>query len=381
MKEPHFVTREGAIADIEYLSWLAQVKQQYRSSQAKAAMRVNSTMLEFYWTLGADILRMQREQGWGNGIIKQLSLDMRKEFPEVTGFSVRNSEGMKRWYNFYYQQVINAQQPVAQISHQPGAILPAMVQEAENQLIGAKSQQPVAFLPMPDAFALVPWGHHVEISYKCRTLDEALFYVGQVIACNWSRETLAVHIKDGLYHRQGAAITNFDDLVPSDQSRLAQSMLKGSYHLDFLNLGPEHSERQLEDALAENITRFLLELGQGFSYVGRQMELRMDEETSFFPDLVFYHYRQRRFVVVELKAREFQPEHAGKINFYVNAADKLLRGEGDQDSVGLLICRTAKRAVVEWSLKGINTPLGVATYQLEELVNRTIAEVEQSTKK
>lgn len=353
---PHIVRASEFAQSEAYSKWIEDIKSRYTACQAKAVVSVNAEMLRFYWRLGADIIRMQQEQGWGNGVIKQLSLDLRDAYRTVHGFSVRNLEYMKRWYAFYTKDIRKSHQAVAIFGN-------------------VKSQQTVAILQMPDMFALVPWGHHVEIIYKCSDIDEALFYIKQTAEGNWSREVLTKQMKSGLYQRMGQAITNYDEHLPANQSALAKSMLKSPYQFDFLDMRTSYTERELEDALVHNITRFLLELGQGFAFVGRQMELRMDDQTSFFPDLVFYHYKQKRFVVVELKTGEFVPEYAGKINFYVNAADELLRGKDDNASVGLLICKSAKRSVVEWSFRGIENPLGVATYELERIVDNTFEEV------
>ena len=184
-----------------------------------------------------------------------------------------------------------------------------------------------------------------------------------------------------LFKRQGAAITNFASTLQEPQSQLAQQMLKEPYNFEFLTLKHDYDERELEDALVANVTRFLLELGKGFAYVGRQMELRIDDETTFFPDLVFYLIPLKCYVVIELKATQYIPEFAGKLNFYVTAADKLLKGQTDNPSVGLVICKTANDTVVEWSLQGVSTPLGVATYQLRQVVDRTVAEIEQRKSK
>ncbi len=230
---------------------------------------------------------------------------------------------------------------------------------------------------MPEFFGQVPWKHHVYIVSKCKSLDEALFYIDKVVKEGWSRSWLEDQIARNLYRNQGYAITNFDIALPAPQSMLAKEILKNEYNLSFINAESVKHEKDLEEALVANVTRFLLELGKGFAYVGRQMELRMDDETAFFPDLVFYHIPQKRYVIIELKAVKFEPEFAGKLNFYVTAADKLLRGDSDNESVGLIICKTAKKTIVEWSLKDINKPLGVSTYQLEEVVARTVAELEQ----
>ena len=360
---PHFVSLDtGAmIVGKEYASWLAKVKRMYRSSQAKAVSSVNAEMLQFNWELGSEIVRMQGLYGWGNGVVKQLSLDLRSEYPAVNGFAVRNLEYMKRWYSFYCERLAK--------SHQPSAFFGDM-----------KSHQPGAIIPMPEHFALIPWRHHVEIVYRCETIEEALYYLQKTSEGNWNRDTLIDYIKSDLYRHTGNAITNYDEHLPAEQSDVAKSMLKDPYHFEFLDLRPKYTERELEDALMQNITRFLLELGHGFAFVGRQMELRMPDGKSFFPDLVFYHFRQKRFVVLELKIDEFIPEYAGKINFYVNAADKLLKGDDDNASVGLLICRNADKAVVEWSFQGMTNPIGVATYELEEVVNRTIKALDRESK-
>ncbi|MCR4817314.1 MAG: PDDEXK nuclease domain-containing protein [Bacteroidales bacterium] len=249
--------------------------------------------------------------------------------------------------------------------------------EFRQQTADEKSYQIGGLLEMPEFFGQVPWKHHVYIVSKCKSLDEALFYIDKVVKEGWSRSWLEDQIARNLYRNQGYAITNFDIALPAPQSMLAKEILKNEYNLSFINAESVKHEKDLEEALVANVTRFLLELGKGFAYVGRQMELRMDDETAFFPDLVFYHIPQKRYVIIELKAVKFEPEFAGKLNFYVTAADKLLRGDSDNESVGLIICKTAKKTIVEWSLKDINKPLGVSTYQLEEVVARTVAELEQ----
>ncbi len=197
----------------------------------------------------------------------------------------------------------------------------------------------------------------------------------------WSRPVLNSHIDANLFQSQGSAITNFERTLPESQTVSARELLKKEYDLSFITVEEVKKEKDLENALTHNITRFLLELGKGFSYVGRQMELQMPGGQTFFPDLVFYHIPQHRYIVIELKAVKFMPEFAGKLNFYVTAADKLLRGEADNPTVGLLICKSTDKTIVEWSLQDIQKPLGVATYQLQEVVERTIAEIESSNVK
>lgn len=200
------------------------------------------------------------------------------------------------------------------------------------------------------------------------------FYIENTISENWSRAKLENEIASGLYHRQGKAITNFDTHLPSHQSLLAKEILKDPYNFEFLAMKQGYDESELENALIQNITRFLLELGQGFAFVGRQMELSMPGGKSYYPDLIFYHIPQKRYIVVELKVVDFEPEHAGKLNFYVNAANELLRKQGDNETIGLLICKSKNRTTVEWSLRGVSTPIGIAEYLIKEVIDQTIQE-------
>lgn len=373
------------MADKEYIDWLKELKARYRQSQTKAAVKVNTAMLEFYWGLGRDIVQRKAESKWGSGFFNQLSLDMRAMFPDDKGFSSANLRYMKRWFEFYYQRVVNL--------HQPGE---EIVQQLAEEIVMANRQQPAdeirhqagdvivhqagEELEMPAVFGVIPWKHHVEIFTKSQSLEEALFYINKVATEGWSRALLEHHVAAHLFQKQGSAITNFETTLPVSQIEEAKQLLKKEYDLSFITVEAVKEEKDLENALAKNITEFLLELGQGFAYLGRQKELRIDDETVFFPDLLFYNIPQRRYVIIELKTVKFTPEFAGKLNFYVTAADKLLRGNDDNPSVGLLICKTAKKTIVEWSLQDIQKPLGVATYQLQEVVDRTVAELEQRKK-
>ena len=292
---------------------------------------------------------------------------MRTTFPNETGFSDTNIKYMKRWYLFYYKSVKKGQRLVDQFD----------CQNEESIVSLEKGQRIVDLLEMPKEFGQIPWGQHIEIFSKCETVEEALFYIKGSIENGWSRPQLAVNIENRLFAKTGAAVSNFKQTLPSQQGKLAQEILKDPYNFDFLNMKQDYEEKDLEEALAKNVTQFLLELGKGFSYVGRQMELQMPGGQTFFPDLIFYHIPQHRYVVVELKAVKYMPEFAGKLNFYVTAVDELLREEADNPSVGLVICKSSDKTIVEWSLNGINKPLGVATYQLQEVVERTIAEIGQ----
>lgn len=327
----------------DYIVLLSNIKQRFKNSQIKAAVRINDTMIEFYWSVGSDIVEMQSIHKWGSGVIKQLSLDLRAEFPDKDGFSVRNLEYMKKWYLFYREHF-------------------------------AKSHQVGSHFTLPKEFSLVPWRHHVHIAYKCKSFEEAMFYIHQTIEQNWSRKELEDNISDNLYIKQGKALRNFNNQLSEPQSKLAQEILKDPYNFEFLSMKNGYNELQLEEALINNITRFLLELGVGFAFVGRQMELKMSNGKSFFPDLVFYHIKLKSYVVIELKVVDFLPEFIGKLNFYVSAADELLRSKDDNPSIGLLICKSKDRTMVEWAFRGINTPIGVAEYQLQEIIDKTTLE-------
>lgn len=356
MQEKPQIIKAGHVSiDDNYRAWLQSLKTRLQQSQIKAAVRVNSAMLEFYWELGRDIVAMNPERLWGTGIMNQLSLDLKAMFPDQTGFSVTNIKYMKRWYAFYNQSVI--------IRHQVGDELGTEI----GHQVGDE-------FPMPPQFAYVPWRHHVEIITKCTSVEEAIFYIGKVIEGNWSRRQLEDNIASSLFSKQGKAITNFHDRLPALQGKLAQEILKDPYGLDFLTMKKGYDERQLEDALVRNITRFLLELGTGFSFIGRQIELRMPNGKSFFPDMLFYHFRLKCFVVVELKVIDFIPEFAGKLNFYVTAVDKLLKADDDNQTIGLLICKSKDKTLVEWSFQDVNKPLGVASYELQNVIDSTIDE-------
>ena len=371
--KPTFTFRDGMTSDEGYIQWIADIKQRFHQSQIKAAVRVNTTMLEFYWSMGRDIVELRAESKWGSGFFNQLSLDMRTAFPDETGFSVTNLKYMKRWYAFYNERVAIRQRVVDEIYQQPADELKVVIRQ---RVIDEKGQRIIDQLEMPELFGRVPWGQHIDIVSRCKTIEEALFYVQQVVDGGWSRPKLNAYIDKHLYQSQGAAVTNFEQTLPAPQSQLAKEILKDPYHFGFLSMGEEYEEKDLEEALVDNVTRFLMELGKGFSYVGHQMELQMPGGQTFFPDLLFYHIPQHRYVVIELKVVKYIPEFAGKLNFYVTAIDELLRGENDNPTVGLIICKSTDKTVVEWSLRDINKPLGVSRYQLEEVVERTVKELE-----
>lgn len=310
--------------DEDYVKWLKQIKAQYLSSQAKAAVRVNDAMMEFYWNLGHDIVDLKAEARWGDGVIKQLSLDMRDEFPDVRGFSTRNLWYVKQWYKFYSENFAKLPQLVAEFI--PKEKLPQAVAELTSKL---KLQQPAGVLEYPSLFSLVGWGHHRVIVSKCKVIEEAVFYLGKCITEGWSRSVLEDSIQMGLYKAQGSLPSNFAMTLPASEAKRVKQVLKDPYDFGFLKLPNEYKERDLEDALTHNITRFLLELGKGFTFYGRQVELVVSG-TSYFIDMLFYHVRLKCFIVTELKVTDFKPEYVGKLNFYVTAVDRLLKQDDDE---------------------------------------------------
>lgn len=331
-KRPSFVKRDSIINGPEYSALLGRLKDRFHRSRIKAAIKVNTEMLEFYWAMGREISQLYRHAKYGSAFYDCLSLDLKTAFPNQSGFSTTNIKYSKRWYEFYSQLDTNRQQVADDFE-------------------------------MPADFGRVPWFHHVVIFTRSKTVPEALFYIEQTIANGWSRSELDAEIDESLYQKQGQAITNFDEKLPAPYSGLAKALLRSPYDFSFIDKKIVN-EQQLEDELSKDITRFLLELGQGFAYVGRQMELKMPGGQTFVPDMIFYHTRLKAYIVCELKVVPFIPEFAGKLNFYVSAVDELMRQDDDNPTIGLLICKSKDNTVVEWSFRGMSQPLGVAEYKL-----------------
>jgi len=334
----------------DYKAWLTALKQKFQQTQLKAATQVNSTLLEFYWDLGGDIVEKQKSSVWGDGFLKQLSHDLMLEFPNIKGFSVRNLKYVRQWFLFYRPDTAIGQQPVALLS---------------QQAVGQINQPPAIAQQLVSQLIQIPWGHNLKIISKCKSVEEALYYVQQTQAHGWSRSVLTHQIESGLWQREGKAINNFERTLPAIQSDLAQQTLKDPYLFDFLALTKSFNERELEQGLVEHITQFLLELGAGFAYVGKQVPLQVGER-DFYLDLLFYHVHLHCYVVIELKTTDFEPEHAGKLNFYIKAVDELLRTENDQATIGILLCKKKDRLVAEYALSDIQKPMGVSEYQLTQ---------------
>lgn len=359
-QDPHIVKSKNIHIDSEYVEWIARVKYRYRSAQVKAAVKVNAEKLLFNWQLGKDLVKMKAQERWGVGVVEQVSLDLRREFPDADGFSARNLWYMKQWYSFY-----SPENDV--ILHQIDTELQKLVNQHKRKLhqLGAemeseKVQQAFAEFPLP--FALVPWRHHVEIIIRCKSTDEALFYIDKIIEQGLSRNALINCIKGDLYKHQGKIINNFTEHLPPIQSKLIQEVLKENYDFGFATVpNTMYEEAELEESLTKNVTDLLLEMGTGFAFLGRQKEILVGGRTRKI-DLLFYHIHLRCYIVCELKAKSFEPEFAGKLNFYVNAVDELMKNDDDNPTIGLLICSDMNKIDVQWSFKGISTPMGVATY-------------------
>lgn len=335
------VADSATMLPVDYADWLAQLKTDISHARQRAALAVNSELVQLYGRIGSEILQRQQTQGWGAKVVDRLARDLKQAFPDMRGFSSRNLKYMA----FFAQHCPN----------------------------GQFGQQPAAQLP---------WFHVVTLLTQLDTADAREWYAIQAVQHGWSRTTLELNIKNRLQQRQGAAVTNFQARLPAADSALAHETLKDPYLFDFLGLGNDAHEREIENGLIRHITRFLLELGAGFAFVGRQFRLEVAGD-EFFIDLLFYHTRLKCYVVVELKATAFKPEHAGQLNFYLSAIDAQVKAPDDKPTIGLLLCKQQNRLVAEYALSGIDKPMGVAEYQLlrdlpEKLEHSlpTIAEIE-----
>ena len=309
-----------------YESFLRDLKARIHSVQTRAALAVNRELVLLYWEIGRDILLRQQREGWGAKVIERLATDLKREFPEMKGFSARNLKYMRAF--------------------------------AEAWPDGEFVQQ---------AAAQIPWFHNCTLLDKVAAPQEREWLILKTIENGWSRPVLVHQIESRLYHRQGKAVTNFQVNLPPVQSDLAHEMLKDPYVFDFLSIGEEAHERDLERELVKHITNFLLELGAGFSFVGKQFHLEVGGE-DFYLDLLFYHLKLRCYVVIELKTGPFRPEYAGKLNFYLSAVDDMLRHESDAPSIGLILCKDKNRLIAEYALRDISKPVGVSEYRLVEAI-------------
>ncbi len=363
--EPRIVKSHDVTLDAEYAEWIAEVKHRYRSAQVKAAVRVNSEKLLFNWQLGCDLVMKKAEERWGNGVVEQVSLDLKREFPNEDGFSTSNLWYMKKWYLFYSNDA-----DTEKLQRLVGELQASINQERIKlqRPIGDIVKQPVSEIwnttstnfPLP--FALVPWGQHIEIVSRSKSIEEAVFYINQVIANGLSRTALVNCFKACLYETQGKIVNNFSEHMPEIRSKLVQEVLKENYDFGFATVDHKlYEEKELEDALTSDVTNLLLEMGNGFAFMGRQREILVGGRSRKI-DLLFYHVRLRCYIAAEIKVKPFEPEFVGKLNFYVSAVDELVKAPDDNPTIGLLICSDMDKTEVQWSFRCLSTPIGVATY-------------------
>jgi predicted nuclease of restriction endonuclease-like (RecB) superfamily len=338
----------------DYNDWLAELKSTIRQRQIKAALAVNSELIHLYWDLGSQIVQKQENAKWGTGFIDQLSKDLKAEFPEMSGFSGKTLRYCRAFFLFYSENTI-WQQLVAKLDDE---VTKQPVSQFEI------SQQLVAKLENP--LFSIPWGHHILIMQKVKNQNDALFYIQKTIENNWSRAVLEYHIETQLHSRQGKAITNFINTLPAPESDLAQQIIKDPYNFEFLTLAESAKEKDLERELISNISKFLLELGKGFAYLGNQFTLKVGKK-EYRLDLLFYHIHLRRYVVIELKLQEFQPEFVGKLNFYISAINEFVKTDFDHETIGILLCKNKDNFEVEFTLKDSNKPIGVSEFKYKEL--------------
>ncbi len=314
----------------EYIDWVSELKGLIRGSQIKASLSVNVELLSLYWKIGKSISEKVEIMQWGASVVKELSKDLKQIFPGQKGFSRSNLFYMKKWVEFY--------------SSDNGGF------EKVQQLVGQ-----------------IPWGQNILIVTKSKDIKEAVFYLNKTLENNWSRAVLTHQIDLGLFSRQGKATTNFSQILDMPTSELAAETLKDPYKFDFLTLGEKIVEKDIEEQLVEHITAFLLELGTGFSFVGRQVALEI-EGRDFSIDLLFYHIKLKCYIVIELKAVEFKAEYAGKMNLYLSAVDDLLKTDAENPTIGLLLCRSKSKIIAEYALRGMSQPIGIAEYELSKAI-------------
>ena len=311
----------------EYIDWLKDLKSKIHVTRQKVALSINSQLLGLYWEIGKDISTKQTNSNWGSNLIEQVSIELKHEFPDIKGFSRRNLYAIIQWYKFYSDK----------------------------------------YQFVPRTVAQIPWGHNRLIISKIKDIEEAEFYCNEIVKNGWDRDTLEIQISNNHYQKVGKATNNFLETLPEQQSKLINDTLKDPYNLDFLGLEEDAIERTIEDEIVKNITNFLLELGKGFAYLGRQYKIEVSEN-DYFIDLLFYHMELRSYIVIELKAGKFKPEFAGKLNFYLSAVDSQLKKPEDNPSIGILLCKKKDKIEAEYALRDLNKPMGISEYNLTSAI-------------
>jgi predicted nuclease of restriction endonuclease-like (RecB) superfamily len=335
-----------------YIHIVNELKERIRVAQLQAQLTLNKQLVLLYWDIGNKILEEQKNQGWGSKVIDRLSHDLKLEFSNVTGLSVRNLKYMRAFadaYPYMSEEISFSDE---------------IVQQTVAQITGNKDGSII----VQQLVAQIPWGHHIQILTKLKKKDQRMFYMAKTIQNRWKREELTFQIENKLHLREGKTISNFDQTLPVEQSKRVANTFKSPYVFGLLNAAEDMRELELEQALIEHLKSFLLELGNGFAYMGNQKNLVVEND-DFFLDLLFYHIHLRCYVIFELKIGDFKPEFAGKLNFYVNAVNQQLRGKHDSPTIGILLCKTPNKTVVKYSLQNIKQPMGVAEYHLAKLPN------------
>ncbi len=338
----------------DYAVWLKELKTKIRSTQVKAALAASRQLILFYWELGEDLSRKLAETNWGSKIIDQLAKDLRLEFPDIQGFSRTNLYYTKKFYE-YFSTFSDREQ-----------IIPPTGGQMDSPLMPLSRAQTFPLI-VQQLGGQLPWSHIKILLDKVSGHQEALFYIQQTIENGWNRDVLGVQIKSNLFGRQGKAISNFNETLPKPQSDLAQQTIKDPYTFDFLAMTQPYNERDIENQLIGHITKFLLELGKGFAFIGKQYHLEVGE-SDYYLYLLFYHVKLKCYVVIELKNTKFIPEYAGKLNFYLSAVDSLLKTEDDQPTIGIMLCRDKNKIETEFALRDINKPMGVSEFTLTEVL-------------
>lgn len=363
----------------DYKDWLVELKERFYSHRLKASCATNSYLLDFYWKLGRDIEAKQYTNTYGSGFYKKLSQDLKNEMPGIKGFSPTNLKYMSYFYKLYAPLFVNRQQPADDFKGRLSETNIPQATEPSQKSLQTTEDFKILFS--------IPWDHHCRILSKCKDdINKALFFVRKAWENNWGRDALLNWLDTDLYERDGKAITNFKSTLPSIQSDLAQQITKDPYQFDFLNLREKFDERDIENELVNNVTRFLLELGKGFSYMGRQFRLEVGQQ-EFFPDLLFYNAHLHAYVVIELKAQSFHPSFLGQLSFHVTAINHQFKTAIDNPTIGLLICKDKDNVVAKYALETYKEPLGISEYQLSKLFPKdfkssmpTIEELEKGLK-
>jgi len=330
----------------QYKDWIATINHKIELAHTRASIKVNNEMLQLYFDIGSSILDVQKHQAWGSQVIDNLSANIKRNFPNSTGFSVRNLKYMRSFAEAYPEFPI-VQVPLAQ---------------SKNEFVQV-------------SLAQITWYHHISLLTKVKDVKERAFYIAETANNEWSRDVMLLQIKSNLYKRSAKAINNFKETLPAYQSDLAKGIFKDPYNFGFLQLSKKVKEHELEKQLTERITDFLLELGKGFAFIGRQYVVEVDKD-EYKIDLLFYHTILHSYVVVELKIGEFKPEFISKLNFYISAIDDNLKQDADNKTIGLLLCASKSNIKVEYAMRGFDNPLGVAAFELEEIMKQAIPKIE-----